>query len=175
MKYYPFTHVWDIMILSFYKHKWDIIPLHISHKWQSYDVWFLRYQARWTEVFVILDHFVPFYPPNNPNNQNFEMKKTPGDIIILHKCTINDNHMIYGSWDMKHDRQNRTAQQNNVTEPLTTQKVKFWKTEKTTWRYHLLHRCTKNNDYMLYSSLDMTRNRFNCYFSFWAIFCHFIP
>ena len=30
-------------------------------------------------------------------------KKAPGDIIILHKCTINGNHIMYGSWDMKHD------------------------------------------------------------------------
>ena len=27
----------------------------------------------------------------------FQMKKTPGDIIILHMCTINDTHMMYGS------------------------------------------------------------------------------
>ena len=25
------------------------------------------------------------------------MKKTPADIIILHMCTINDNHMMYDS------------------------------------------------------------------------------
>ena len=51
-----------------------------------------------TDFFLILDHFFPFYPPNNPENQNFEkMKKTSGDIIILHKCIIYDNHMIYGS------------------------------------------------------------------------------
>ena len=24
--------------------------------------------------------------PNNPENQNFEKKKSPGDIIILHLC-----------------------------------------------------------------------------------------
>ena len=37
-------------------------------------------------------------PPNNLKNQNFEiMKKNPADIIILHVCTTNDNHMIYGS------------------------------------------------------------------------------
>ena len=29
------------------------------------------------------------------------MKKTTGDIIILYKRTINDNHMIYGFWDKK--------------------------------------------------------------------------
>ena len=25
---------------------------------------------------------------------------------MLHMCTINDNHMMYGSQDMEHDRQN---------------------------------------------------------------------
>ena len=41
--------------------------------------------------------FCPF-TPNNPENQNFEkMKKMPEDIIILQKCTINDNHMMDGS------------------------------------------------------------------------------
>ena len=42
--------------------------------------------------------FCPFYPPNNPKNQNFEkIKKTPRHIIILHMYTVNDNHMMYGS------------------------------------------------------------------------------
>ena len=49
-------------------------------------------------IFVILDHFLPFYPRNNSKYENFEkVKKTPTDITILHLCTINDNHMIYGS------------------------------------------------------------------------------
>ena len=30
-------------------------------------------------------------------------------------------------------------------------------------------KCTKNHDHMLYCSLDMACNGFNCYFSFWAI------
>ena len=53
--------------------------------------------------------FCLFTPPNNPKNQNFEKNKktkTPGDSIILHKCTIKGNHMMYGSWDTKRDRQN---------------------------------------------------------------------
>ena len=54
-----------------------------------------------------MGHFLPFYPPNNPKNQNFEkMRKTPGNIITLQLCTTNDNHMMYGSWDMKCDRWN---------------------------------------------------------------------
>ena len=49
-----------------------------------------------TQNFSHFGNFLPFYAPNNPKNQNFEkMKKTPGDITILHMCTINDNHMMY--------------------------------------------------------------------------------
>ena len=55
-------------------------------------------QSETGKKFFHFGQFLPFYPPNNPKNQNFEkMKKIPGDIIILHMCTINDNHMMYGS------------------------------------------------------------------------------
>ena len=36
---------------------------HVYNKWKSYDVWFLRYGVQQTEFFLILDHFLPFYPP----------------------------------------------------------------------------------------------------------------
>ena len=76
------------------------------HKWQSYDVWLLRYEAWKTEFFVTVDHFLPFYHPNNQKNQNFEkLKKNIWRQIILHMCIIDDNHMMYGSWDIKHDRE----------------------------------------------------------------------
>ena len=32
-----------------------------------------------------------------------KMKEKPGDIIILHKCTKNHDHMLYCSWDIAHD------------------------------------------------------------------------
>ena len=49
--------------------------------------------------------FYPFSPPNNQENQNFEkMKKTTRDITILHLYTTNDDHMLYGSQDMEHNR-----------------------------------------------------------------------
>ena len=53
--------------------------------------------------FVILDYFLPFYaPPNNQENQNSKkkkkkVKKIPGDIIILHMCTIHEDHTMSGS------------------------------------------------------------------------------
>ena len=47
---------------------------------------------------TILGHVLPFYPPKKPKNQNFEkMKNLAGDIIILHMCTKNHNHIMYGS------------------------------------------------------------------------------
>ena len=70
-------------------------------------------------------------------------KKKHGDIIILQKCTINDNHMIYGSWVMKHDTQNFLPFW-TVFCPftlLTTQKIKILKNWKEkAWRYyHFTH------------------------------------
>ena len=84
---------------------------HVYPKWQSYNVWFLRHWAQQTGFFVILDHFLPFYwsaspPLQNTKKQNYEkLKKEPGDIIILHTCTINDSHTMYDSWDIEHNRQ----------------------------------------------------------------------
>ena len=102
------------------------------HKWQSYDTWFLRYEAWRTEFFVILGCFLPFYLPNNPKNQHFEkLEKNPGDIIIFHMCNIHDNQMIYGSWDIEHDGQNFlsfwTIFWHYWTYPLKTQKIKLLK------------------------------------------------
>ena len=62
-----------------------------------------------------------------PKNQNFEkMKKLPGDIITLHRCNINDNHMMYGSWNTKCIRQNFLSLWTIFffysPHPLTTQK-----------------------------------------------------
>ena len=53
------------------KKPWNIILTNLYHKWQSYDVWFLWYGSWQTDFFVLLDHFLPFYPFNNPKNHNF--------------------------------------------------------------------------------------------------------
>ena len=49
--------------------------------------------------FVILGNFLLFYPPKIS-----KMKKSSGDIIILHECTKSHDHMLYWSWDMACDR-----------------------------------------------------------------------
>ena len=80
----------------------DII-LHMCTINENHDVWFLRYRARWTEFFLILDHILHFYPLNNPENQNFQkMKKMPGDIIILHKCTKSYDQVM-DVWFLRYD------------------------------------------------------------------------
>ena len=87
-----------------------------------------------TVTFVILGYFLPFYPANNLKNQNCEkMKKKPGDIIILHLYTTNDNRMMYGSWDMERDRQNFFSFWTIFCPftPLTTKKIKILKKWKT--------------------------------------------
>ena len=74
-----------------------LLYIHVYHKGRSYDTWFLKYKVQQTEFFVILGHFLPFQPLDNPKIKTLKLKKNPGDIIILHICPINDNHMMYGS------------------------------------------------------------------------------
>ena len=80
------------------------------------------------------------------------MKKTPGNIIILHKCTKSHDHVLHCSLDMMRDRCNcfsfsaifysfipRTC--------LTARKIKISKKQQQqqqkTWRYHLTHKHQK--------------------------------
>ena len=112
----------------------DIIILYMCTKITIYDVQLLRYGVRrifchfelffallltiircmvpetWSVTDTNFGQFRPFFallPSINQKNQNFEkMKKTSGDITILHLCIMNDNHMMYGSWDIECDRQN---------------------------------------------------------------------
>ena len=60
-----------------------------------------------------------------------KLKERPRD-IILHISTINDNHVIYGSWDMEHDRQNLLSFWTIfcIFTPLKTQKIKILKNRK---------------------------------------------
>ena len=146
------------------KNTWKYHHLtHLHHKWESYDVSFLRYWVWRTKFFVILDHFLPFYPPLTTQKIKIlkKMKKTPEDIIILHKCTINDNHMMYGSWDIKHDGQNFLSFWTIFCPftPLITWKIKILKKlKKMPWDIIIFQKCTKNHDHILHCSWDMARD-----------------
>ena len=66
---------------------------------------FPRYEVRQTEFFAILGHFffLPFYSPQQTRKSKFwkNKKKTPGDVIILHLCPKNHDHiMLPEMWSM---------------------------------------------------------------------------
>ena len=110
------------ILKKFKKNAWRYYNFTLVYcKCWSYDVWLLRYQAWQTEFFVILGYFLPFYHPNHPEKQNFEKMKKILEILSFYRwvpwikiiwCMIpeiksateryhhNDNHMIYGLWDM---------------------------------------------------------------------------
>ena len=81
-------------------------------------------------------------------------KKTPGDIILLHMCTINQDHMMYGSYDMKFNRQNFFCLLGQFFVLLlpNTLKNENTKKEKNPGNIIILHKCTKNHDHPLYCS-----------------------
>ena len=158
-----------IKILKKLKSGWRYYQFtHVYHTWQSNNVWFLRYWVWQTDFFLILDHFLPFWPPNNPKYQNFEkIKKTPGNIIILQMCTLNDNHMMYGFWDMECDRQNFFSFWAVFFPfyPSNNPKYQnFEKMKKHSGDITILHMCT----------LDMKSDGQN-FLSFWTIFAYLSP
>ena len=134
----------------------------------------------------MLDYFLPFYPPNNPENQNFEkMKKVCGHIIILHMCTINENHMMYGSWHMENNRQNFSHFRQFFAflqppppppPPNNPENQNFEKKKKKApGDIVILQRCTKNHDHIyivpeIWCMMDII-----VLFHFGLIFCPFTP
>ena len=105
------------------KNAGDIILL---HRYSYWDTEWDRY------IFlIILDHFLPFYPPNNTENQNFEkMTKASGEVIILHMCTKNHDHIMYASWDMECDRHNCHFEPFFPFFAPLMPKIKIWKKRK---------------------------------------------
>ena len=85
-------------------------------------------------------------------------------------CTINEDHMIHGSSDMKHNR-HVFCNFGSFLPFYPTKNPKsqnFERKKKTPGDITIVNKCTKNHDHMLYCSWDMANDGFN-YFSFWAI------
>ena len=112
--------------------------------------------------------FCPFTPLTTWKIKILKKWKTPGD-IILHKCVINDNHMMYGSWNMKHDRKKFLSFWAIFCPftPLTTWKNKLLKKWKITRRYHHFTRVHHISwSYAILCSWDMVCGRCNLHSSF---------
>ena len=114
-RFHHFTHVPKITII------WCMLP----NIWNMTDIIFLSF---WAIIYplTLLTWKIKVLKKN---------KKTTGDIIISHKCTINDNHMMYDSWDKKCNRWNFLSSWAIFCPftPLTTQKIKMLKN----WKHHL--------------------------------------
>ena len=110
----------------------SVIKLMIIWYWSVPEIWHV------TDV-IVISHFGLFFalltppPPNSQKNENFtKMKKYPGDIIILHKCTKTHDNMMCCSWDMVRGRCNYFSFWATFCPftPLTAQKIKIslkWK------------------------------------------------
>ena len=80
----------------------------------------------------------PFSPLTTQKIKILKLKKPLTGIIILHICTLNDNHMMYGSWDMEHNKYIFSSFWTVLCPftPYGPRKTKFWKNEKNTSRYY---------------------------------------
>ena len=129
---------------------------------------------RQTKCFVILGHFLPFHPLNNPENENFEkIKNASRDVIILHLCIKNHNQsrcMLSEIWSVT----NNFLSFWTIVCPFTsllTPKIKIWKKcKKIRGRIILLHKFTLNEGHMMYGSWDIRHNG-----QFFVILGHFLP
>ena len=103
-------------------------------------------------------------------------KKTPGGLIILNMSTINENHIMYESWDMEHDRQNFFSFWTifcpfTPSPPNNPENQNFEKMKKNDVDIIILHKCTINDNHMIYGSWDMKCTRQD----FFSILHHFLP
>ena len=96
---YPFIHTCVPEMIWFLtyemRHVYTYVPKITITIYGSWDMECDRqkFLSVWAIVF-------PFSPLTTRKIKIFKLKKAPGDIIILHRCTINENHMMYGSWDI---------------------------------------------------------------------------
>ena len=101
----------------------------------------------------------------------------PEYIILLHNCAINEDHMMYGSWDIRHNGQNFLSLWAIFCPfPRQPKKSKFWKDEeKKPLQIYITisHMRTTRQSYDV-CSWDMERDRHN-FLTFWSIFCPYPP
>ena len=120
----------------------------------------------------------PIPHPNDLKNENFEKKWETGLEILsfyTYMCTINENHMIYGLWNIRCDRDKFSSFWAIFCpfSPLMIWKIKILTLKKTPGDI-ILHICTITDNHMMYGLWDVEKNRHN-FLSFWTLFCPFTP
>ena len=123
----------------------------------------------------IFRHFGPFFVLLPPI-KTWKIKILK-NFLMLNRCNINENHMMYGSWDTKCIRQNFFAILDHFLHfypPKILKNQNFEKNEKTTWGYYHFTHVTINGNHMMYGSWDMEHDRWN-FLSFGTFFFPFMP
>ena len=94
---------------------------------------------------------------------------------MVHMCTINKDHMMYGSWDIKHNRHFfcHFGPFLHFEPPNNKKNQNLKKMKKKPGDIINLQLCITNDDQIINGSWDMEWDRQN--FLFWAIFCPFTP
>ena len=131
------------------------------------------WDTKWDKqnIFSFWAIFFSFSPPTIQKMKISRLKKASGDIIILHTCAINDNHMMYFSWDTGHNRHNFLS----FWTIFCPRKSKIFEQIKNTSEdIIILQMHTINHSHLIYGFWDMKCNRQN-FLSFWTIFSSFTP
>ena len=124
-----------------------------------------------------MGYFCPFTPLTAQRNKILKKWKKHLE-ISFYVCVLTYDQMMYGSWDMVHDKCNCyfslwvifCSFTHSLSLPPAAQKIKILKKWKNMpWD---LHMCTKHYDQMIYGSWYMTCDGWN-YFSLWVIFWTF--
>ena len=108
----PFTPPYGPRKSKFWKYEnntWRYYHFtNVYHKWQSYNIWFLRYEVQWTEFLSFWTIFRPFSPQQPKKSKLWKTEKKHMELsfydLILHMCTKNYDQMMYSSWDMVHEK-----------------------------------------------------------------------
>ena len=131
----------------------------VYHKWQSYDVWLLRYGAQQTKIMTIcytvpekrhvtdvifISHsglfFVLLPLPPSLMTQKIKIlkkrkkKKKHLEILLFYRC-VQMKIMIYGSWDIERNRHFLPFDRPNKLKNQNFEKIKK-QNEKKIWRYY---------------------------------------
>ena len=141
------------------------------NKWESYDIWFLKYRAWRTEFFMILDCFCPFTHLRTWKIKILKKWKKTLEIISFYTCVLKwqSYDVWYGSWDMEHDGHDFLSLWTIfcLFTPLT-QKIKILKKWKKNLEILSFYTCVPKMTIIWYMVPEIlsTMNR---------MFCHFGP
>ena len=120
---------------------------------------------------------MPFYPPYNLENQNFQkIKKASWDVIILHMCTKNHDHNDV--WLLRYEMRPTELLCHfgpflHFYHPKNPKNKNFEKIKKISEDIIILQLCTTNDIHMMNGFWNIEKT--DKILSFWTIFCPFTP